>query len=248
MKKISLKAQLSTILVGCVLFSGTSLAQDGTWDKSLNFGFNLTDGNSDTVLFTAGANASADYGDDLFDFEVAVKYGEARNLDTGVKAETQNDVRARGDYKHLISDRWYLGTGADFLHDNIADVNYRVKAKTALGYFLIKDEDLRFNVEAGPGYVFERVASISNDYFAPFISERLEWDITETSKFYEAATVTFDVDESDNTLVEAEAGLEAALSTNLSLIVAVKDIYDNLPAEGRQRNDLSIITALKVAL
>jgi len=168
MTNISLKTKLGSILVSCLMASSSALAQDGAWDKSLNFGFNLTDGNSDTVLLTAGANASADYGDDLFDFEVAAKYGETRNLDTGIKAETQNDIRARGDYKHLISDRWYFGAGADFLHDNIADVDYRVKLNPALGYFLIKDTDLRFNVEAGPGYVFEKVGGETNDYFAPF--------------------------------------------------------------------------------
>ena len=99
-----------------------------TWRKSLYGGFNLTQGNSENVLINFGGNADADFGDDIYHIDGLFTYGENTDIDTDIETETQNNIRVNGDWKHLINDRWYYGAGANFLHDDIADVNYRVIA------------------------------------------------------------------------------------------------------------------------
>ena len=218
------------------------------WYKSAFLGFNLTDGNSETLLLNVGGSADIDYGDDILHFAALTNYGEARNTDTGVKDETQNNVRADVSYKHLLNERLYLGAGTNFLHDNVSDIQYRAVIKPGLGYFVVKEDDLKLSFEAGPGYVFERVGHQDNDYLAPYVADRLDWTISKTAKFYQAAELLFDVDDSDNRLLTTEVGIEAALTSSVSIVTAIRDIYDNVPAEGRERNDLALITALKVAL
>ena len=219
-----------------------------TWHKGIFAGFNLTQGNSENVLLNVGGSANADFGDDIYRIDGLFTYGENTDIDTDIETETQNNVRLDGSWKHLIDDRWYYGAGANFLHDDIADVNYRVIVKPALGYFWLKEEDKTLSVEAGPGVVFEDVGGIDEIFFAPFIGDRFDWIISDNAKLYQLAEVIFDTSSFANKLITAEVGIEAAISNDLSLVVSVRNIHDTRPAEGRDENDLSIISSLKMAL
>ncbi len=219
-----------------------------TWKKSIFGGFNLTQGNSENLLVNIGGNADADFGDDIYHIGGLFSYGENTDIDTDVETETQNNVRLDGNWKHLIDERWYYGAGANFLHDDIADVNYRAILKPALGYFVIKDEDMSLSIEGGPGYVFEEVGGESEDYFAPFIGDRFDWVISDSAKLYQLAEVVFDTSEFANKLITAEVGLEAAILNDVSLVLSVRNIHDTRPAAGRDENDITVITSLKMDL
>lgn len=217
------------------------------WDKAMLFGFNLSRGNSETVLLNIAANAKKETAQDLWDFGASYNYGEDKQKPEE-QQKTRNDVRANGSYNYLFTDRMFGGLGAKFLYDEIADVDYRVNADPTIGYYLLKDNTFKFRLEGGPSYTFEKVGGVSDDFFSPRVADRFDWAISCTSKVYQQAEIYFDISDSDNYIVNAEAGVEAALSTNLALVVAVRDSYDNLPAADKDKNDLAVISSIKVAL
>ena len=53
------------------------------------------------------------------------------------------------------------------------------------------------------------------------------------------------VDEFGNYVLNAELGLEAALTEKLSLNTFVQDTYRSEPAAGREENDLKWVTGIK---
>lgn len=241
-----------------------SLAQDcdcakekkdpSVWDKTISIGFNLTEGNSDTLLLNANAKASRDYENNVWLFELDGNYGESDSPDPddpsapSPKETTQEDATANAEYQRLLTERFYAGFGTKVKYDDIADIDYRVTLKPVLGYYLIKDEDIKLSVDVGPGYIFEKVGGIKDDYFAPRVSDRFEWKISETSKLFQTAEYIFDVSDSENYQVVGEAGIESAINSWLSLIVKAKDEYDNQPAAGKERNDFSLISGLALIL
>ena len=208
------------------------------WGRSIYFGFDLEDGNNDSTLLSLGTKAEREKDSNIWRFELGTKYGEVED------SETIDETTGLAEYKRLLTERFYVGLGVDYLRDDISLVDYRVTNYLPVGYFLIKNDQLRFNVEAGPSYVFEEVDKIEDDYFAPRVGERLEWKISETSKIFEEAYCVFDINDSDNYIIEAEAGIEAAIAASLSLIVSFKDQYDNVPAKGLKKNDLQLLTSL----
>jgi putative salt-induced outer membrane protein YdiY len=222
----------------------------GAWEKSIAAGFNLTDGNTETTLLNIGLNArKEDTNGNIFEAMTAFNYGtdKAAEASTGDDV-TRNDVRGNARYDRLLDDSWYLGLGSSFLSDDLADIDYRVTVDPSPGYYFIKNDDYKFRVEAGPSYLFEQVGGESDNYFAPRVAQRFDWVLSCTSKFYEKAEVLFDISNSDNYIINSELGVEAALATNLALVFTVRDVYDNVPAAGREKNDLQTITSLKVAL
>ncbi len=221
----------------------------GEWDKSLAFGLNLTSGNSETTLVSLMGAAGLERDKNLWDLSASYYFGEDKTNEVpGVDTTTRNDFRAAFAYKRLIDERWYGSGSVGFLYDEIADVDYRVTPGVSAGNFLLKDADFKLSLEAGPSYVFERVGGEDKNYFAPRIADRFDWIISCTSKVYQLAEILFDIEDSKNVLVNAEVGIEAAIATNLALVLSVKETFDNVPAEGRKKDDLIVTTALKVSL
>ena len=221
------------------------------WDKSLSAGFNLTRGNSQTVLLTLGLAAHREESNgDIIDLSSAFNFGQDNSAkNANGDSTTRNDFRASGRYDHLLDERWYAGVGSSVLTDQIADLNYRVTVDASPGYYLVKNADYAFRVEAGPSYIFEKSkGGDTNNHFAPRLAEKFDWTISCTSKVYEKAEVLFDLADSKNYLVNAEAGVESALSSSLALVVSVRNVLNNEPASGRDKNDLQTTSALKVAL
>ena len=231
------------------------------WGTAVALGFTLTDGNSNTLLLTSAVTASKEENGNMWDLRLAGAYGENEVTNTSVDADgvettstsddqTIGEVVGLAKYGRVLSadERLYTGAQVDFLHDAIQDIQYRVTLGVPLGYYLIKEDDMRFNIEAGPAYVFKRVSHEDDDYLSWFASERFEWDISSTAKLFEQVTYNASVDDSDDYFVVAEAGIEAALSSRMSMVLSVRDDYINLVGDDRERNDLAVITSLKVAL
>jgi len=221
------------------------------WDKSLAFGFNLTQGNTDSMLLTILGNVAYEKDADILNFNASYGYAEDSTNSTEESEHgdtTRNDLRLAGSYKNLFSEKAYLGFGAEYRYDEIADIDYRVTLSPSVGYYLLKDADFSLNAEVGPSYIFEKVGGLEDNNLAPRVGERFSWTISCTSKIYQTAEYIYDVNDSDNYMINAEVGIEAAISSNLSLVMMVRDNFDNEPADGKERNDVAVISALKVSL
>ncbi len=223
--------------------------EPGVWDKSLAFGFNLTSGNSDTTLANISGKFSRDYENNIWDFGMQYNYGEDKDRElSGEDKVSRNDFRSNASYNRLLDERLFVGFGTKFFYDEIADIDYRVFADPTVGYYLLKDNTFKFKLEAGPSYIFEKVGGVEDDYLAPRVADGFEWVLSCTSKIFQTAEVLMDINDSENYLVNAEVGVEAALNATMSLVFKVRETYDNQPADGREKDDLAMITALKVTL
>ncbi len=215
--------------------------KEGEWQSTASLGFNMTDGNSNTTLFTAGLSSEMEKGKNIWRFKGEHSFGEDDN-------ETNLDQsEALAEYKRLITERMYYGLGTKYTRDDIADLKYRVWINPVLGYFLYKNKDVKFNIEGGPSYVFEEQGDDTNDYFAPRFGERLSYAVSKTASILHEAYVTLDTTDSDNYIIEARLGLSTTVTETISLVITIEDIYDNVPAEGRVRNDLGMFSTLSLA-
>ncbi len=219
------------------------------WDAAALVGFNLTQGNSDTILLNLGVKASVDEGEDLWDLGMSFGYGEDEDRnDPDTDKVSKNDFRANARYDHLLNDGLYLGGGTKFLFDEVADIDYRSNLDPTVGYFFLRDNSFKLRLEGGPSYVFEKVSGEENDYLSPRVANRFDWAISCTSKLFQQAEVLFDASDSNNYIVNAEIGVEAALSTDLALVILIRESFDNRPAEGKEKDDLAVISSLKILL
>lgn len=217
-----------------------ALTNKPAWESSLGVGFTLTRGNSDTLLATANIQTHRKTLEDEISLGADGAYGENDSV------QNVNSAHAFGQYNHLFSDRFYGYLRADALHDEIADLQYRITLSPGAGYYFLRQTNTSLAGEIGPAMVFERLGDDDNNYVTLRLAERFEHKFTENNaRVWESVEFLPQINDFNNFVVNAEVGLEAAVYKKISLQVYLQDNFVNEPAPERQQNDLRIVSGLK---
>jgi putative salt-induced outer membrane protein YdiY len=208
------------------------------WDKTASFGLTLTRGNSETMLATANIQADRTGSENEISLGGTATYGE----DQG-QVNTKY-LRGFGQYNRLFNDKLFGYLRVDALHDEIADLNIRLSIGPGVGYYFLKNDRATLTVEAGGSYVYEEQGGIDDSYATVRFAERYTRKINENTKFWQNVEIQPQVDDWENFLLMAEIGVESKITDNLSLRVVLQDTYDNVPAAGRESNDIRLISGI----
>lgn len=240
------------IIAGTCLFiavqAGAAEDEAGNvFRSSLNMGLTLEHGNSETLLvhasfLTRGEQESL--GSILAGLEA--NYGESAVDD--YKDTTVENARLFANAKKTITPKTFAFLDGSLLYDDIAEIDRRTIISSGFGAYLVKSESASLFVEAGPGYVWEKVSDVSDDYLALRFAERLEYALTPAARVWQSFEYLPRADDFGDHLMNAELGAEAAMNARLNLRVWLKNSYDSTPGEGLKNNDLSLIAGISVLL
>ncbi len=209
------------------------------WQSSIGAGLTLSRGNSDTLLVTANIQTDRKTPENEYSFGADGAYGEdssVKNVDT---------IHGFGQYNHMFSDRFYGYLRAEALHDGIADLQYRLTVGPGVGYYWIKETNTTFSTEAGTSFVTQRLGDEDKNYVTLRLAEKYEYKFKHFgARFWESVEILPQVDDFNNYLVNAEVGIESAITKTLSLKTYLVDNFNNQPAAGRQKNDVKLISGI----
>ena len=209
-----------------------------SWKGTVTFGVTLTSGNSDTLLANTTFATHRNNLTNEWLFGADAAYGQNNSVED---AET---LHGFSQYNHLFTDRWFGYARADGLHDGIANVTYRATLSPGAGYYAIKTKATTLAGEAGPGMVLEKLDGERKTYSTPRLAERFEHRVDDHTRVWQNVEFLPQVDDLNNFLVNAEVGIEAAITKRLSLRTVVDDNFANVPAPGRRDNDVKLISGL----
>jgi putative salt-induced outer membrane protein YdiY len=147
-------------------------------------------------------------------------------------------------YNRLFGERFYGFFNLEGRHDGIADLQYRFTLSPGAGYYFVKTTNTTFAAEAGPGLIFQRLGGVDTAYASLRLAERFEHKLNDGARVWERAEILPQVNKPENYLVNAEIGVEAALTKTFSLQVTLQDNFVNQPAPGRNDNDVKLISSL----
>jgi putative salt-induced outer membrane protein YdiY len=216
------------------------LTNQPAWDSSLGLGFTLTRGNSDTLLATASIQTHRKTLADELSLGADGAYGENDSV------QNVNSAHGFSQYNHLFSERFFGYLRADALHDEIADLQYRITLSPGVGYYFLRQTNTSLAGEFGPAMVFEKLGDRDDNYVTLRMAERFEHKFTENNaRVWESVECLPQINDFNNFVVNAEVGLEAAVYKKISLQIYAQDNFVNQPAAGRQQNDLRIVSGLK---
>ena len=208
------------------------------WETAATVGFSLTSGNSDTMLFTGIIKTQKKGPQDEWGFGASGAYGESDSV------VNNNYVQGYGQYNRLLSDRWFLYGRADALHDEIADVNYRVSLSPGAGYYFIKNKTTTLAGEVGPGVIIEERGGEDSTYATLRVAGRFEHKFSDLARMWAKAEYLPELSDFGNYLLNSEVGVGATLTKKLELTVMLQDNYASNPAAGRKENDLKLVTGV----
>jgi len=221
--------------------------EEKKWESVATLGATLTRGNSHTFLGAIVLAAKRKWTEDELLFGANAGYGE-NTVDTSNGKEdhtTDSYVKGFGQYNHLFTTRTYAGLRLAGEHDDVAHLNYRATVSPLLGYYFLKETNQFLAGEIGPSYIQEKFFHESeHEYMGLRIAERGEHKFPTGAKIWEGVEWLPKVQDFQNYLVNAEAGVSAPISKALSLSLILQDTYKSEPANGKQKNDLKLIAGL----
>ena len=209
------------------------------WETTAALGLTLTRGNSDTLLFTGNILGTKRSKVDEWSLGADGSYGK----NSGVK--NNEALHGFAQWNHLFNEKFYGFVRVDGLHDAIADLKYRITLSPGLGYYIIKNDATRLSVEGSPAFIYEKQGlRKAHGYMALRLAERFEQKLNDKTKIWQSLEVLPQVDHWKNYILNAELGIDTAITKKLSLRSFVQDSYDNEPAPGRKKNDIKLVTAV----
>ena len=231
---------LASSLVPAVIAAEPLAApEDATaWKSSAAVGVTLTSGNSDTLMVNGSLLTGKKWDQNELAFGANFTYGEDSDQ---VNASSAGGF---GQYNRLFTERLYGFLRLDALHDDIAKIDYRVSLSPGIGYYLLKDDKFTLALEAGPGYVFERLDGHEQDYLTLRFGERFTWKINDRARLWQMFDYQPRAEEWSDYVLNAEIGIETDITKSLSLRVAAMDTYRSVPAAGREENDFKLIAGV----
>lgn len=201
------------------------------WDSTAALGASISRGNSKTIAATAAFDSSYRTTGDEYLLHLDGGYGEDQTT------TTIQSIYGSAQYHHFLSSKVFAGALMTGQHDDIADVSYRIIPAAVLGAYLVKNDSVSLSFEAGPGWTFERVGGVDDNYFTVAGAERFTWAINDTVSLRQSLSGTLDPANTDKYLIRGDIGIDVALRTNLSLRNSYSVIYDNEPAVGSTKTD-----------
>jgi len=227
--------QVVTVTVGT---NNVEKVNTNRWVNTAAAGLTLTRGNSDVVLFTAKVTTQKKEPKNEYLLEADAAYGENNGVNNA------DSYHGSAQHNHLFTERFYGFANADGIHDGIQDIKYRFSLNPGVGYYFIKDKMTALVGEIGPGIVTEELSDTGTTYADVRFAEHFDQKISPTSKVWEKAELISQVNQPDNYYVNAEIGIETAITKKISLQLTLDDDYVNVPASGREPNDVKLVSGI----
>lgn len=210
------------------------------WNRSLTFGMNMTQGNSDTLRYGLGLDAAKERQQDTTRLRARAVYGESDG-----QKDTEN-ATAFLRYDRQLNRRFYALGNIDWLTDSIADIDYRIIGILSPGVHLLRSDYTVCKLELGAGYLSEKKGSGTDAFAAGRAAGLLEHVLNAHVLTWASVEYLPKLADPNVFYINAEIGLVAMLTRDLNLNVSFEDRYDNAPAVDRVSNDLTFTTAVSL--
>lgn len=221
---------------------GTSSVQAEGWVREVELGYDKSSGNTDkSQLSVAGAIKKIS---EVYEFhsKFDIYYSES----DGVMDSQEWSSETRYAFDFGDSKRWFNAYKLTVDHDRFADIDYRILPSVGIGYWILRDEDMKWNVEGSLGYEITNFRSDEpEEESAAFVgSSYFETKIFEKAKISENFSVIPSLDGGGNR-IKSETALTNPLNDNLDLSIKYIVDYDSEPSSGKKKTDTRVVTGLK---
>lgn len=205
----------------------------------INAGFELKQGNSDTEKLHLDTEVVARTRENRY--TIGAEYNREKDQNT----ETVSNRLGYMKYDHFLSEKWYLYANGTFKKDKFKDLNLRSTIGLGSGRQLWESDERSLSLEAGLTYVNDDfIVATDNDYAA------LRWAIKYDQRLWKKLQLFHEheglqgLESSDDISIRSKTGIRVPIIDNLKATAQVNADWENNPAPGKKREDLTYLLSL----
>ena len=217
----------------------TAFALMAKWSGNLDLSYTEHRGNSEDTVLSIKAKFKKESKRDRFTIEGAYDYAEA----LGARTVTKGALALRYDYN--VTDRMFTWLQLMEEHDYFADVDLRSTAGGGIGGKLIDKSTLKLEFRTGLTYVdTNNIDPVPDTNSAGTLAGiNLGWDIAKGLTFSQVVEWQYGFDEGDHR-IHAASTLRRMLNKNLSMTLSFIDDFNDSPAPGKKKEDVTLFAGL----
>lgn len=219
MKKLVLAAALAVMPFGLAHAKG-----------EVEFGYSMTDGNSDTQKLNAGLGLVNTFGQWRNNFLLTANTDKSDNDRTSEKYAIVDKI------DRILSPRSYVFGRISHETDKFSSYDEQSSLAAGYGYQFIKSQTVDLKAEVGPGYSLDNFTTEpgTEGYAVAYLGETFNWKFSPNASFEQGLNVLAG---SDNTKVGLGVALKSALTKALALKVYAKADWNEEVADGFEHTD-----------
>jgi putative salt-induced outer membrane protein len=212
-------------------------AGDG-WNWVGVLGASYLSGNSETTLITSGIQALKTDNDRESGLGFSIGYSEVTSVTTA------NRYDAYAFHNRDLNQRWHFGARANYQNHQIAGLDYRIDFGPHIGYRLVDTEETELRIEGGLSYTLEDQI-VRGEFVSLRFGQFLTHKLTDRTDLVQSMEYLSAVDDFSNWNGSASLGIVSAMTDRIKWSNEIVYDFDNVPATGFQKADLSIVSGIK---
>lgn len=218
--------------------TGFAFAEDGrNWKGSGEIGLLMTSGNSETESINAKTGLKYEDNQLMGEMNLAALYSSE---ETEVDGETEDrtsaekyNVAAKIGYKLSPAD--YVFLNASYEDDRFSGYDYRSDYALGYGRKIINTDTVKFDLEVGPGYRYDKRDDGETENEAVFRGYALfNYKLSESASFQQEVTLLAG---SDNTGTKSVTALKGKIASALSMKASYTVAHNSHVPEDKDKTD-----------
>lgn len=185
MNKKHLILPVSVLCLSTSLFAQAEEAKaEQTWEATAELGYIKTSGNSDTETLNAKFKGETGYNKWTHQLELEALRSASEDSTTGEDERSAEKYRIEVQSDYDLGERMYAFGNANWENDNFSGLNYQASIAAGLGYKVIKNDEMKLNLELAPGYrITEDESNNTEEDAIVRAAETFSWKLSKTSTF-----------------------------------------------------------------
>lgn len=211
------------------------------WSGNVNAGASLSNGNNETKQLRFDAESIARALQQRYTVNGHFNRAEDRGENTLFNS------RLNGKFDHFFSKKWYGYANTTFENDRFRDLRLRSLYGVGTGYQIFETPERNLSLEGGLTYVSEDYYEEEEDDSYPGIRWATRYDqlfFGGNTKFFHEHEVLIGLNELKQTLLFSKTGFRFPLVFNLNASAQFNFNWDSSPAQGREKEDSTLMFTL----
>lgn len=216
------------------------------WSGTIDAGFSLTTGNSDTRTFTAGLRGIRETA--KHKFTVYTNVLQVSNLSSGKRVKTAQSVWSGVRQDININKKWFAYGAGDFEYNKPQKLNTRLVLGGGAGYYAIKKDRTNLNITFGGTNNYENFSTgLVRNSAEGSIGQEFRHQFTPRIKLSERFIFYPNISNPGEFRAIFDGSLQTDINSWLGMHLTVGNRYNSQPVFQTKNNDFLLSTGLRVS-
>lgn len=216
------------------------------WSGTLDVGFSMTSGNSDTRTFTAGLRGVRETRNNKFSvYANALQVKDTSNNNKKIRAQS---VWTGARYDVDISRKFFAFASGDFEYNKPQKLNIRAVLGSGFGYHAVRTDRLNFDLTTGVTNNYENFSTGVKRNSAEFLlGEELKFRLNSRVRLSERAVVYPNISRMGDVRALFDSSLQTDINSWLGWHLTIGNRFNSRPVDRTKKNDFLLSTGIRIS-